>query len=169
MAPLFREMKIEGERALLYFDFDPTIDDRREGKWYKRLPLPDRAREYRGFIIAGKDRRFFPAQAKVRPVKEGEDVRNECLEVWSDFVPDPVAVRYAWASQPNANAYGLHGLPVAPFRTDDWPHIRALPKWAADLEAREAANKEFIRQQEEWRRDRLAREAGKVLEDLGVK
>ncbi|MEM7392275.1 MAG: sialate O-acetylesterase, partial [Verrucomicrobiota bacterium] len=67
-APVYREHNVDGNKMLLYFDYDPTIDDVRSGKWYKRLPLPDRAREYRGFIVAGANRQFFPAQVKVRSV-----------------------------------------------------------------------------------------------------
>jgi sialate O-acetylesterase len=168
-APIYREMKVDGDRVLLYFNFDPTVDDRRAGKWYKRLPLPRRAREYRGFVIAGKDRQWFPAQAKVRAVKnDGDDMRKECLEVWSEDVPEPVAVRYAWENQPNANAYGLHGIPVAPFRTDDWPFIRAEPNWAADLEQRKAENEKTKRQSEQWRRERTIGELKRKLRALGV-
>jgi len=167
-APIYREMKVDGDKVLLYFDYDPTVDDRRAGKWYKRLPLPRRAREYRGFIIAGKDRRFFPAQAKVREVKNDADIRQECLEVFSQDVPEPVAVRYAWENQPNANAYGLHGLPVAPFRTDDWPFILAEPSWAPDIEQRRADNERRIKQHEEWRRERQIRELKRKLRALGV-
>ncbi|MHC4505498.1 MAG: hypothetical protein ACYTFI_19510, partial [Planctomycetota bacterium] len=155
---------------LLYFDYDPTVKDRRSGKWYKRLPLSRRAREYRGFVIAGEDRRFFPAHAKARAVKsDREDIRNECLEVWSEDVPKPVAVRYAWENQPNANAYGLHGIPVAPFRTDNWPFIRAEPPWAPDLGERRADNRQTIRQSEQWRRDRRIGELKRRLRALGVK
>lgn len=168
-APLYREMKVDGDKALLYFDYDPSVRDVRAGKWYKRLPLPDRARYYKGFIIAGEDRRFYPAEAKVRAVKkDGDDIRKECLEVWSPDVPNPVAVRYAWDNQPDANAYGLHGIPVAPFRTDDWPFIRSEPSWAADLEERKAANKELSRQQEQWRKERRIRELKRELGKLGV-
>ena len=74
-------------------------------------------------------------------------------------VARPVAVRYAWANQPNANAYGLHGLPVAPFRTDDWPFIRALPAWVPDLEQRKADNARTIKQHDQWRRARKLLEA----------
>jgi sialate O-acetylesterase len=168
-APIYREMKVDGDKALLYFDYDPTVDDRRAGKWYKRLPLPRRAREYRGFIIAGEDRRYYPAQAKVREVKsDNDDIRQECLEVWSEDVPAPVAVRYAWENQPLANAYGLHGIPVAPFRTDNWPFIRAEPSWAADLEQRKADNEKTSRQSEQWRREREIRELKRKLRSLGV-
>ena len=168
-APLYREMKVDGDKALLYFDYDPTIRDVRAGKWYKRLPLPDRARHYKGFIVAGEDRRFYPAEAKVRSVKkDGDDIRKECLEVWSPDVSNPVAVRYAWDNQPDANAYGLHGIPVAPFRTDNWPFIRSEPSWANDLEERKAANEKFTRQQNEWRRERRIQELKRELNKLGV-
>jgi len=168
-APIYREMKVDGDKVLLYFDYDPTVDDRRAGKWYKRLPLPRRARVYRGFIIAGEDRRFYPAQAKVRAVEDDkDDIRQECLEVWSEDVPDPVAVRYAWENQPLANAYGLHGIPVAPFRTDDWPFIRAEPSWAPDLEQRKTDNEHTSKQNEQWRRERQIGELKRKLRSLGV-
>jgi sialate O-acetylesterase len=41
--------------------------------------------------------------------------------VWSDRVPRPVAVRYAWGNNPErANLYNAAGLPAVPFRTDRW-------------------------------------------------
>ena len=64
------------------------------------------------FAIAGADRRFVWARARI----EGDHV-----VVWSDQVPHPVAVRYAWANNPaDANLYNREGLPAAPFRTDRW-------------------------------------------------
>jgi sialate O-acetylesterase len=65
-----------------------------------------------GFAIAGPDRRFVRAEARI----DGDRVR-----VWSDRVPDPVAVRYAWSNSPaGLSLYNRSGLPAAPFRTDDW-------------------------------------------------
>lgn len=65
-----------------------------------------------GFAIAGPDGEFVWANAKI----EGETV-----VVWSDRVDDPLAVRYAWADNPDrANLYNREGLPAVPFRTDDW-------------------------------------------------
>ncbi len=65
------------------------------------------------FLIAGKDRKFVPAQAKI----DGKSVL-----VWSDQIKEPVAVRYAWACNPEGcNLYNKEGLPASPFRTDDWP------------------------------------------------
>jgi len=41
--------------------------------------------------------------------------------LWSDKVPQPVAVRYAWADNPICNLYNGAGLPASPFRTDTFP------------------------------------------------
>lgn len=65
----------------------------------------------RGFAVAGADRRWVWAHARI--------VGNE-IEVWSDRVPNPVAVRYAWSNNPDVNTVDEQGLPLAPFRTDDW-------------------------------------------------
>ncbi len=71
-------------------------------------PLPNT--ELVGFTIAGADKNWVPAEAKI----DG----NEVL-VSSAQVPQPVAVRYA---VPNAvgNLYDKEGLPASPFRTDTW-------------------------------------------------
>ncbi len=66
------------------------------------------------FALAGEDRRWFWATAKVD---------GETLLVSSADVPHPVAVRYAWQSNPPATLFNGAGLPAAPFRTDDWPGI----------------------------------------------
>lgn len=63
-----------------------------------------------GFAIAGADGRFVWAEAEI----EGDTV-----VLWSDDVAEPVAVRYAWADNPDtANLYNAEGLPATPFRTD---------------------------------------------------
>jgi sialate O-acetylesterase len=65
-----------------------------------------------GFVIAGNDRKFEAAEAKI----EGDTV-----VVSSHKVPNPVAVRYAFSWIPQCNLYNQAGLPASPFRTDDWP------------------------------------------------
>ncbi len=66
----------------------------------------------RGFAIAGADRKFVWARAIVE---------QDRVVVWSDQIPQPVAVRYAWADNPEgANLFNKEGLPASPFRTDDW-------------------------------------------------
>ena len=67
-----------------------------------------------GFTIAGSDRRFKWATARI----EGTTV-----VVSSPEVTAPVAVRYAWANNPACNLTNASGLPAAPFRTDDWPGV----------------------------------------------
>ena len=72
-------------------------------------------REPQGFAIAGEDRKFAWAKAKI--------VGENKVEVWHDNISHPVAVRYAWADNPVCNLFSREGLPLTPFRTDDWPGI----------------------------------------------
>ena len=102
-SPRYRSMEVADGRALLSFDH---VD----GGW-----RPFDVRRPLGFAIAGEDQRFVWAEAKIL-----EDGR---IEVWSDGVPEPVAVRYAWADNPVCNLYDRAGLPCTPFRTDDWPGV----------------------------------------------
>ncbi len=70
--------------------------------------------ELQGFAIAGEDKKFVNADAKI----DGDTV-----VVSSDSVPHPVAVRYGWANFPVVNLWNKDGLPASPFRTDDFPAI----------------------------------------------
>jgi len=65
------------------------------------------------FEIAGDDKVFYPAEAIV-------DLKNKQLTVWSERVLKPVAVRYAFHNYTKASLFDCYGLPVAPFRTDNW-------------------------------------------------
>jgi sialate O-acetylesterase len=67
--------------------------------------------ELKGFAIAGSDRKWVWAQARI----VGDKVVVSCPAVES-----PVAVRYAWADNPDCNLTNGAGLPASPFRTDDW-------------------------------------------------
>jgi sialate O-acetylesterase len=102
-SPLYKGMTKEGNKIILEFD-NVT------GGW-----RPFDVAEPVGFTIAGEDRGFVPAKASIR-----QDGR---IEVWSDAVAAPVAVRYAWADNPVSNMYSGAGLPLTPFRTDDFPGI----------------------------------------------
>jgi sialate O-acetylesterase len=64
-----------------------------------------------GFAIAGEDKKFYWAQGKI----VGDKVVVSATEV-----SHPVAVRYAWADNPDANLTNKSGLPATPFRTDNW-------------------------------------------------
>lgn len=64
-----------------------------------------------GFAIAGADKRFVWAQARLD---------GEAVVVSDPAVPEPVAVRYGWADHPLCNLSNRDGLPAVPFRSDDW-------------------------------------------------
>ena len=65
----------------------------------------------RGFQIAGADRLWKPATAKITGDK---------VSLSSPDITAPVAVRYAWQAWPDCNLYNGADLPASPFRTDDW-------------------------------------------------
>ena len=95
--PIYRSMGIEGDRIRINFD-------------YAESGLDAKGDTLDGFAIAGADKKFVWANAKI----DGQTV-----VVWSDQVKEPVAVRYAWAIYPFCNLYNEAGLPASPFRTDD--------------------------------------------------
>jgi sialate O-acetylesterase len=68
--------------------------------------------ELTGFLIAGRDKQWKPAQATINGDK---------VIVSNPEVANPVAVRYAWASVAVCNLFNGVGLPASPFRTDVWP------------------------------------------------
>ncbi len=65
----------------------------------------------KGFAIAGEDRVFKWAEV---------EIQGDHVLVSSKEIPKPVAVRYAWADNPECNLVNAAGLPASPFRTDDW-------------------------------------------------
>ncbi|HYK88889.1 MAG TPA: sialate O-acetylesterase [Acidobacteriota bacterium] len=102
-SPIYKSMEKKENKIVLTFD--------RVGAGLKTFDV----REVRGFAIAGNDHKFVWAKAGITGI--------DSVEVWSDQVPDPVAVRYAWADNPVCNLQSREGLPVTPFRTDDWPGV----------------------------------------------
>lgn len=69
--------------------------------------------ELRGFEVAGTDRKWYSAEARI----DGGHVLVSSKEVAA-----PVAVRYAWDGHPDhCTLYNAADLPATPFRTDDWP------------------------------------------------
>jgi sialate O-acetylesterase len=102
--PLYKGQTIEGDRIRL------TFTNVGQG-----LCARDKYGYLKGFTIAGEDQKFVWAKAIIE---------NNTVVVYSEKVPTPVAVRYAWADNPDdANLYNKDGLPASPFRTDEWPGI----------------------------------------------
>jgi sialate O-acetylesterase len=117
----YRELKIKGPKAYAFFDTDPIVYERwkhiEKNAYWQVLPCPREGNaEFRGFIIAGADQRWFPAK--------GRHTRLDgvpCIELHNDLVTEPVAIRYGWAQWPIGNMVGRERLPMPTFRTDDWP------------------------------------------------
>ena len=98
--PIYESMKIEDSRITI------TFTNTGGG-------LAAQGGELKYFAVAGADKKFVWAKAKI----EG----NKAV-VWDDNVVKPLAVRYAWADNPEgANLYNKEGLPASPFRTDISP------------------------------------------------
>jgi sialate O-acetylesterase len=102
-SPLYKSMEVKDGKVIVTLDHVGT-----------GLRTFDVA-EPRGFTVAGADKQFVSASARI--------VGTDKVEVSSDKVSEPVAVRYAWADNPVCNVGTKEGLPVTPFRTDDWPGI----------------------------------------------
>ena len=102
-SPTLKSHKVEGDKMILTFD---NVAD-----GLKTMDFKDA----RGFTIAGEDKVFHKAGAKIT----GKDT----IEVSSPDVKSPAAVRYAWANNPVANIYSSVNLPMTPFRTDDWKGV----------------------------------------------
>jgi len=122
--PVYESMKVEGDKIRVAFTHTEG------GLVAKALPATYIVKttagltaplvrnspksELEGFAICGADHKWVWADAKI----DGTDVL-----VWSDQVPAPVAVRYAWADNPTCNLTNAAGLPATPFRTDDLPAL----------------------------------------------
>ena len=79
-----------------------------------RMGVSPLALELEGsFELAGADKVFYPAKAMV------QDDRHS-IKVWCPEVPEPVAVRYGMRNWSQAQIFNCYGIPVSPFRSDDW-------------------------------------------------
>ena len=93
--PLYRQAVREGASLRILFD-------------HAGSGLVSKGGELLGFEVAGSDRKFMPAKARI----EGSSVIAS-----SDGVSAPVYVRYAWANSPQCNLYNADGLPASPFES----------------------------------------------------
>jgi sialate O-acetylesterase len=97
-SPLYRGIEIQKDKATLFFDNAPN-------------GLRALDKNIRSLYIAGADKIFYPATAKIE---------NDKLIVSAKQVPQPVAVRFCFTNAGIGNLFNKEGLPVAPFRTDSW-------------------------------------------------
>ncbi|MFN8341252.1 MAG: sialate O-acetylesterase [Cyclobacteriaceae bacterium] len=99
--PVMTSWRREGERVVVTF-----------GEVAGGLLARDKYGYVKGFALAGADKKYRWAKG---------EIRNNTVILSAADVPDPVAVRYAWADNPDdANLYNGAGLPATPFRTDEW-------------------------------------------------
>jgi sialate O-acetylesterase len=128
--PVYRNATVDGAEMVIRFEthgnrlvakrlmLEDVAVDRRTGESGGALHVAaDNATTsseipVQGFTIAGEDRRFVTAQAKLV---------DQTVIVSSPAVKHPVPVRYGWADYPTGNLFTNTGLPASPFRTDDWP------------------------------------------------
>jgi sialate O-acetylesterase len=97
-SPFYKAMKISGDTVFVGFDNAPD-------------GLTAFGRPVAAFELAGEDRRFYPARARI--VSRG-------VQLVADSVKAPVAVRYAYRDWVVGDLFNTEGFPVAPFRTDSW-------------------------------------------------
>ena len=98
--PIYKSMEISGNKIYI------NIDNAQRGLCPMWTPLE-------GFEIAGEDRIFYPAHAEI-------ETKTTRLAVSCDKVQHPIAVRYAYKNYAKASVFSTYGIPVAPFRTDNW-------------------------------------------------
>ncbi|MCG8372770.1 MAG: sialate O-acetylesterase [Balneolales bacterium] len=99
--PMYRSHSIEGDKVEITFDF---AENGWQNKNYDQIE---------GFAVAGSDSVFHWAEA---------EIDKNMIRVWSEKVSNPIAVRYAWADNPKVSLYNKEGLPMVPFRTDNWKY-----------------------------------------------
>jgi sialate O-acetylesterase len=133
--PMFKEMKVDGNKAVLNFDHvggglvakELVPTDERKNKIKKkdgkeieivgyawRVKEGSSKAELLGFAVCGTDKKFHNAKA---------EIAGNTVVVTCDATPNIVAVRYGWADHPICNLFNREGLPASPFRTDDLPGI----------------------------------------------
>jgi sialate O-acetylesterase len=116
--PLFRSSEAADNAIRVTFEQVGTGLKSRDGGKLKR------------FEIAGKDKVWHWADARI--------TGTDSVLVSSPHVKNPVAVRYAWAANPEgANLINSEGLPASVFRTDDWDDVIEVADTTANTQLEE--------------------------------
>ena len=104
-SPSFKEMHVQNDSVFMHLNDLGGAYSRFEG--------------IEGFEVAGADRVFHPAKAGHYWRPDG-GYWNDCLVITSPEVKEPVAVRYCFRNWQLGNLANAGGLPLFPFRTDNW-------------------------------------------------
>lgn len=100
LSPMYSRYEVDDDKIRIFFDTESK--------------LLSRGNDLREFVIAGEDKVFHPAVARI----EGKTIL-----VYSENVKKPVAVRFGWRNCPDMNLFNEASLPASPFRTDNWKGI----------------------------------------------
>lgn len=98
-SPMFKRMEISKGKINLFFENAPA------GFKIKGEGAPTE------FLIAGSDQKFLPADVKLE---------KDRIVVSNKQIPNPAAVRFSFSNTGMSNVFNKEGLPITPFRTDDW-------------------------------------------------
>jgi sialate O-acetylesterase len=98
-SPLFKKAEIAKDKLVLSFDNAPN-------------GLMAKDKIIAGFYISGEKEAWLPAEAKIEKDK---------IIVWNKNLKQPAQVRYGFGNTIIGNVFSREGLPLTPFRTDDWP------------------------------------------------
>jgi len=98
--PKYKSMEVSKGKINLYFDNAPN-----------GFMLKGTEKQPTEFLIAGADENFLPAEVKLEKDK---------IVVSNKQIPNPVAVRFSFSNTGMSNVFNKEGLPVIPFRTDNW-------------------------------------------------
>lgn len=122
-----------------------------------------------GFSLAGEDGKFYMAHARYAEGRGHPSGFPNEIRVWSPLVPNPVALRYAWARSPmgNLKMRGQPDRPFPSFRTDNWDFPESDdPAESAVGRPESRARNEEAQERLEFRRMEEARRGVEILERI---
>jgi sialate O-acetylesterase len=105
--PKYNRMEINKGKVNLYFDNAPN-----------GFMLKGGEKQPTEFYIAGSDQNFLPAEVQLEKGR---------IVVWNKEIANPVAVRFSFSNIGMSNVFNKEGLPIIPFRTDNW-EVSSLAK-----------------------------------------
>ncbi len=105
--PKYKKMEVSGGKINLYFENAPN-----------GFMLKGNEKQATEFLIAGSDQNFLPADIKLE---------KDRIVVSHKQIPNPVAVRFSFSNTGMSNVFNKEGLPVIPFRTDNWEVVPQKP------------------------------------------
>lgn len=97
-SPRYKSHEVKGNRIVISFERAP-------------LGITSNYKPLQSFEIAGEDGIFYPAEARI--------VNRKSVEVWNDSVKNPVSVRYAYKNYVEGTLFGVNGMPVSSFVTEN--------------------------------------------------